>query len=308
MKKQHSSLSEMRQSFLNAARSVNPEFDRLLDNRQWETDRLLLGIRQGLALAKGNPIEEELLNQKKTVVLALNLGLIDKVIQKYGNYLPRRAGVTNGPEDYYLEAAHLLTKCAETFDPDRGTTFSTYVINSIERKFSELSDRNRSIFGTVQSGRDIADICKATNELEAAGEGTTPEMICERVHQNNPRSTITTAKITQVMPYMNRVEVGAGEEDDEDNRTGSIFDQPDNAPDPSAVAIMNELHNDIFTELYRHFTPEEADIVFDRLGNKLKESIVAERYNVDEDKIRVLCVKAKTYLSKSPLLRRHLTA
>ncbi|MBO7680119.1 MAG: hypothetical protein J6S75_10670 [Thermoguttaceae bacterium] len=308
--KKNTFASGLRYMIMEKARYDYPDLDTLSETERREETGKLLGEIQSLKAdgKRSGRIDTESLNHYKTLVAALNFGLIDHTMSQTGCH--RRSKRTKGIyewEDYQERAANILMDCAEHYNTLKGA-FSTYVIESVKRKIFEIDYRNQSEFGTEQSGKDMRDIRRACDELEAAGEGTSPEAIFERVHRNNPKSTLTEKKIREVFRYMTRVEDCVGGKDGDRNRIGTILErQRDSTPESWEAASVSELERDLCAELSQHFSQNNADIVFDRLQG-LSEKKTAEKHGVKKEEVQAIYAHAKKVLRKSPLLQRYLSA
>ncbi len=310
--KKNTFMFDLRHMIMEAAKGVYPNPAGLSNaERKEETEKQLKKIQvlktDGKRLGQ---LDMESINYRKTLVAALNYGLIDLAMDQTGCGDYEVTTEVYELEDFEEAAVSVLMDCADHYDPSKGA-FSTYVIESVKRKINELKNRNGSVFGTEQSGKDMRDIRKAASDLEAAGEGASPEAICERIHRNNPKSTLTKKKIKDVSRYMTRTrpEDCVGGKDGDANRNGKILErQPDRTPESWEAADANELKRAVHDELFRYFPSTEAEIIYDRLGMKLSETIIAEKYGVKKEDVRRLCAQALRVLEKSTVLRRFYSA
>ena len=310
--KKNTFTSGLRRMIMAAAKGVYPRPADLSETeRKEETNKQLKQIQ--VLMADGKQlgwVDTDSINRCKTLIAAVNYGLIDLAMNQTGCSDFEWTTEVFVFEDFEEEAVKVLMDCVDHYDPSKGA-FSTYVIESVKRKIYELKNRNGSVFGTEQSGKDMRQIRKAVSDLEAAGEGTSPEAICERIHQNNSKSTLTEKKIKDVSRYMNRTrpEDCVGGKDGDANRNGKILErQPDRTPESWEAAGANELKRAVHDELFRYFPSTEAEIIYDRLGMKLSEKIVAEKYGVEEKEVSRLCARALKVLAKSTVLRRFYSA
>ena len=194
-------LSVISEVYRNRARVLLPKFDQLTDEeRKQETERLLTEIRVLVDERKRyGSTDTELLDQKMSILIALNLGLIYLSMKKVGCFCSRRGRRgSNELVDYFNAGTSRMTFCAENYDPARGT-FSTYVVKSITGGSRGMKSNEMTVFGSARAGNDMAAILDAENELAIAGKAATSQAIYECVHRKHPNTKLSVAKIDDIL-------------------------------------------------------------------------------------------------------------
>lgn len=294
--------------FIASARAYCRDFDRLMKgDRKAATNRLLAEV--GAVRANPELSDEEKterVNRLTTVIIALNFGLIacSMFLAKCHHSGNRKRNLYERC-DLEQDAVDTLSDCVKTFDPSKGASFGSYAILCITRALFKLLIRDLTESKKEQAGMDARDILKAIQQLGIAGERISYETICEQVHRNHPKSTLTVEKIRDLLPTMTQVD-NTVEGKDGNGRPGSsvLERQPAPTGGPEKEAISNENIQLVREVLFKNFSTTEVEIILaiHSFEGRGRAKIVAEEFGVDVKEVKRLYAQAEVILLKSNLL------
>lgn len=294
---------------LSDAKVYRSDFDLLKGNRKAATNRLLAEVRAVQANPELSDEEKsQWINRLTTVIIALNFGLIacSMFLARCHHCADRRRNLYE-KDDYEQRAAEVLCVCVTKYDPGRGSSFANFAIRSITRELYNLRILDLTEFKTGQPGRDARDVLTAARQLGIAGESISYETICERVHRNNPKSTLTVEKIKELSKYLTCADDGdEGEDGNGRPRQSAVEQQPAATEGPVDEVINNEQEALIRERLLKGFSTDEVEMICDKMLNGYRDSEIVEKYHVDLREFKKLWAKARNFMRKDPVLRRFL--